>query len=215
VKIAMVHWAMSCIRLSGKTASDVIKVASHILTAWEAYSDTSVGIHAFTEEDGKLVPHNAITPIARRTADGGYELDLVLRNNLTSEEYPDGIFHPHPELHHIKKENIGLIEVMGLAVLPGRLEKELGLIRAILTGMDEALLNDQERQSLEKHQPWIREMKEKYGTDLDDERAEEILKDEVGDIFRKVLEDCAVFKNSPSGLLAFDKFMMKCGFTRL
>ena len=215
VKIAMVHWAMSCIRLTGKNPSEVIRVAAHILTAWEAYSDTSVGIYAFTEEDEKMVPHNAITPIARRTKDGGYELDLVLRNNLTSEEYPDGIFHPHPELHHIKKENIGLIEVMGLAVLPGRLEKELGLIRGILTGMDETRLNDAQKESLEKHQPWIQEMKEKYGTDLDEERAEEILKDEVGDIFRKVLEDCAVFKNSPSGLLAFDKFMLKCGFTRL
>ena len=215
VKLAIVHWAMSCIRLTGKNPSEVIRIASHILTTWEAYSDPSVGVYAKTEEDGKEVPHNAITPIARRTEDGGYELDLVLRNNLTSEEYPDGIFHPHPELHHIKKENIGLIEVMGLAVLPGRLQKELGLIRGILTGLDEEKLNDAQKQSLEKHEPWIQEMKARYGTELEDEDAEEILQKEVGQIFQKVLEDCAVFKNSPSGLIAFDKFMLKCGFTRL
>ncbi len=218
VKIAVVNWAMSCIRITGKNPEEVIRVASHLLTFWEGYSDPQVGIYAFTEEEKNgekvRVPHNAITPIARRKADGAYELDLVLRNNLTSEEYPDGIFHPHPELHHIKKENIGLIEVMGLAVLPGRLQKELGLISEILCGLDEESLTKAQRESLVKHDPWISEMKARYGVVSSRDEAEKILKDEVGKIFAKVLEDCAVYKNDPSGLIGFDRFMLKAGLIR-
>ncbi|MBO6158815.1 MAG: galactokinase [Firmicutes bacterium] len=213
VTVSIVNWAMSCIRLSGASREHVISVASHVLDFWEAYTDASCGIFAETQEDGKRVPHNAITPIARFNKQGEYELDLVLRNNLTSEKYPDGIFHPHPELHHIKKENIGLIEVMGLAVLPGRLQKELSLIQEILTGRDEASLTEDEKKSLLKHQPWIEDMKGRYGTGLEQEEARGLLKHEVGRIFKRVLEDCAVFKHTEEGMACFESFMKAAGFT--
>ena len=156
--------------------------------------------------------HNAITPIARFNAKGEYEIDLVLRNNLTSEQYPDGIYHPHPELHHIKKENIGLIEVMGLAVLPGRLEKELDQIAPILMGeISYDAYGDDVKEALDKHLPWIRDMQERYGTVASREEAGEILRKEVGMIFSKVLEDAGVFKNTPEGYAAIDRFMKSVG----
>jgi|GEM_PF-1231 len=209
VTVNVIHWAMSAIRLSGQDKEHVIEVASHILNSWEAYTDEAAFIYA--ETDG--VKHNAITPIARFNAAGEYELDLVLRNNITTEEYPDGVFHPHKELHHIKKENIGLIEVMGLAVLPGRLKTELGIISALLSGTDENLLSTSQKESIEKHQPWIAEMREKYPLPLSPERADLVLQDEVGQIFARVLEDAGVFKNTPEGVAAFERFMVSCGFT--
>ena len=211
VKISIVHWAMSAIRLSGGDKVEVMAVANHILAFWEQYTDKKVGIYAMT--DG--TPHNAITPIARFNASGEYELDLVLRNNRASEEFPDGIFHPHPELQHIKRENIGLIEVMGLAVLPGRLEKELSYISFLLTGGDAAQLTEEQRKSLEKHAPWIDEMKERYGTELSKEEADNILKNEVGSIFERVLEDAGVYKNDIEGMEAFQRFMLNAGFRLL
>ena len=166
VSIGLINWQMAGVRLAGKSKDDVIGLAKHFLDAWEAYTDESVCIFAETIENGVPTPHNAITPIARFNAKGEYEIDLVLRNNLTSEEFPDGIYHPHPELHHIKKENIGLIEVMGLAVLPGRLEKELKQIASILTGeITYEAYEDDVKEALEKHLPWIRDMQERYGTD--------------------------------------------------
>ena len=151
-------------------------------------------ILAFSAQDGVQVPHNTITPIARLRDNGEYELDLVLRNNRTSAEHPDGIFHPHQHLHHIKKENIGLIEVMGLAVLPGRLKIELEEIAALLTGeavLDQAALNDG---SLAKHADWIAAMISAHGTSLSAKQAEEVLRDEVGRKFLDVLKDAGVYK---------------------
>lgn len=210
VTVSVVNWQMSCIRISGKDKEELIQLASHILNFWEGYSDERVGI--FAKTDGQ--PHNAITPIARFNQKGEYELDLVLRNNLCTEEYPDGVFHPHPELHHIKKENIGLIEVMGLAVLPGRLQKELKLIERIMTGTGLEELSMQEQADLEKHLPWIQRMQKKYGVIEDAERAQQVLQKEVGEIFSQVLEDAGVFKNTPDGIAAFDRFMLTAGFLR-
>lgn len=210
VSIGILNWQMSCIRLAGADSEKVVQLATKILNFWERYSDERAGIYAQT--DGQM--HNAITPIARFNQKGEYELDLVLRNNLTTEEYPDGVFHPHPELHHIKKENIGLIEVMGLAVLPGRLQKELELIRALLLGKPETELTQQEKESLEKHGPWIQQMKARYGALKTEEEAQRILQKEVGELFSKVLEDAGVYKNTPDGIAAFDRFMLTAGFLR-
>ena len=208
--VSVINWAMSAIRISGKNKDHVIAAAAKVLAFWREYSDPSVGIYAYTGE----VRHNTITPIARFNSKGEYELDLVLRNNLATQEHPLGVFHPHEELHHIKKENIGLIEVMGLAVLPGRLQKELGLIGHLLVGGSESDFSSAQRESLEKHAEWIADMKKRYGVVESPEKADEILKKEVGDIFTRVLEDAGVFKQDPAGIAAFDRFMLKLGFTR-
>lgn len=210
VSVSVINWAMAGIRLKSKEKETLMSLASHVLRFWEKYSDERVGILCETEK-GR---HNAITPIARRNAAGEYELDMIFRNNRTSEEFPDGIFHPHPERHHIKKENIGLIEVMGLAVLPGRLEKELGLITELLLGRKEEGFSAAQRESLEKHQPWIRELLRRKGAQKNREDAEKILKSEVGEIFVKVLEDASVFKTSAEGITAFDRFLLSAGFLR-
>lgn len=212
VSIGLINWQMAGVRLAGKVKDEVVALAEKFLDAWEAYTDESVCIYAETIENGVPTPHNAITPIARFNQKGEYEIDLVLRNNLTSEEYPDGIYHPHPHLHHIKKENIGLIEVMGLAVLPGRLEKELKLISAILTGEKTYEgYSEEEQSALEKHLPWIRDMQAQYGTVESKEKADEILRQEVGKKFSQVLEDAGVFKNTPEGHAAIDRFMKSVG----
>ena len=171
-------------------------LAEKILTVWRAYSDPDAGIYAETNGE----PHNTITPIARRRGDQ-YELDLVLRNNLTTEEYPLGVFHPHAELHHIKKENIGLIEVMGLAVLPSRLKGELyGLRDAILNGDD--LRADP---VLEKHADWVDQLKKKYTFNQDNTL--EILLQETGRVFAQVLEDAGVYRWTTEGKAAFLRFV--------
>ncbi len=147
------------------------------------------------------MPHNTVTPIARKNASGDYELDLVLRNNRTSAEHPEGIFHPHRELHHIKKENIGLIEVMGLAVLPGRLKDELELAARLLTeetALDERMMLDPGH-PLHKHKAWLKELVERYGTALPDEKAAEVLRNEVGRKFLNVLQDAGVYKLDAHG----------------
>ena len=152
------------------------------------------------------IPHNTVTPIARRKGDA-FELDIVLRNNRTSAEHPDGIFHPHKELHHIKKENIGLIEVMGLAVLPGRLEKELDIIANILCGELDYNREEAERNNeINKHIPWIEKML-RENSSLNYIEAKELLKKEVGFIFSKVLEDAGVFKRNKKGQAGLDKFL--------
>ncbi len=215
VSIGLINWQMAGIRLAGAVKDEVVALAERFLNAWEAYTDESVCIYAETIENGVPTPHNAITPIARFNAKGEYEIDLVLRNNLTSEEFPDGIYHPHPHLHHIKKENIGLIEVMGLAVLPGRLEKELALIADILTGKASYEGYDAETQeALDKHLDWIRDMQARYGTVASREEAEEILRKEVGQKFSEVLECAGVFKDTPEGHAAIDRFMVSTGCVR-
>ncbi|KHL91209.1 hypothetical protein QW71_35990 [Paenibacillus sp. IHB B 3415] len=161
------------------------------------------------------MPHNTVTPIVRRAEDGGYEMDLVLRNNRTSEEYPEGIFHPHREMHHIKKENIGLIEVMGLAILPGRLKEELDAVAGVLAG-DTALLEVVQSQGadhpLALHASWIAELAGRFGTSLSREEAVKTVQNEVGTKFTHILEHAGVYKRTPEGQAAFRRFVNSSGF---
>ena len=194
VKAGIVKWPMSVIRLDGPDKDRLVELADKILTAWRGYTDEAAFI--FAETDG--VPHSTITPIARRRG-SDYELDLVLRNNITTDEHPLGVYHPHAELHHIKKENIGLIEVMGLAVLPARLKGELAALEeAILAG---APLTGE----LEKHAPWVEELKTRYTFTAENTTA--ILREEVGQVFAKVLEHAGVYARTPEGQAAFQRFV--------
>ena len=194
IKAGIVKWPMSVIRLDGADKARLADLADKILRAWRGYTDADAFI--FAETDG--VPHSTITPIARRR-DSDYELDLVLRNNITTKEHPLGVYHPHAELHHIKKENIGLIEVMGLAVLPARLKGELqGLEEAILAG--KPLTGD-----LEKHAPWVEELKTRHT--FTPENTTAILREEVGKVFAKVLEHAGVYGRNEAGQAAFLKFI--------
>ena len=196
VKAGIVKWPMSVIRLDGSDPQRLAELADKILTCWRGYSDESVGVVAFS--DGE--PHNTITPIARRHGEL-YELDLVLRCNITTPEHPLGVFHPHADKHHIKKENIGLIEVMGLAVLPSRLKQELtDLASAIVSGADIAA-----DEVLNKHAPWVEELKKQYT--FTEENALDIILKETGRVFTEVLEDAGVYKNTPEGRAAFLKFI--------
>ena len=196
IQAGIVKWPMSVIRLDGKDPAHLAELADRILTCWRGYSDESVGVAAFSEGE----PHNTITPIARRRS-GLYELDLVLRCNITTEEHPLGLFHPHADKHHIKKENIGLIEVMGLAVLPSRLKQELtDLAEAIVSGANIAA-----DEVLGKHALWVEELKRRY-TFTQDNALDIILK-ETGRVFTEVLEDAGVYKNTPEGRAAFVKFI--------
>lgn len=197
VKAGIVKWPMSVIRLSAADTDRIIALADKILAAWRDYTDEAAFIYAYT--DGE--PHNTITPIARKRGDV-YELDLVLRNNITTEEHPLGVYHPHAKLHHIKKENIGLIEVMGLAVLPARLKGEMeALSKALLAGAD---LDADE--VLAKHADWVREFRPKYG-EINAENVDAILKKEIGIVFSQVLEDAGVYKRTEEGQAAFLRFI--------
>ncbi|CEJ73898.1 galactose-1-phosphate uridylyltransferase [[Clostridium] sordellii] len=198
VNISMIKWPLSVVRLNSNNREKLSILASYILNHWKGYTDEVVNIHSHTEN----TLHNTITPIARRKGEN-FELDLVLRNNKTSEEHPDGIFHPHKELHHIKKENIGLIEVLGLAVLPARLKEELEIIKKCLLKEknEEYILKN-----LNLHLEWFNYLKKKYG-DFNKETIDDILKDEVGLIFKKVLEDCGVFKFDEEGLKARNRYI--------
>ena len=196
VKAGIVKWPMSVIRLDGEDPKRLSQLGGKILDLWRGYSDESVGVIAFS--DGE--PHNTITPIARRRGDL-YELDLVLRCNITSEEHPLGVFHPHADKHNIKKENIGLIEVMGLAVLPSRLKGELSaLAEAVVAGTDIAA-----DEVLGKHAAWVAGLKERYTFTADN--ALDILMQETGKVFAAVLEDAGVYKNTAEGKAAFLKFI--------
>ena len=197
VECGIVKWPMSVIRLDSTSSDRVVALADRILNKWRAYTDVDAFIYA--ETDGEK--HNTITPIARKRGDK-FELDLVLRNNITTPEHPLGVFHPHAELHHIKKENIGLIEVMGLAVLPSRLKTELAeLGEAILTGRD--LRSDE---VLSKHADWVQEFLPKY-QNVNASNVEDILQKEVGLVFAKVLEHAGVYKRNEQGKAAFKKFI--------
>ena len=236
VKTGIVKWPMSVIRISSPDPERLIELADRILTAWRGYTDESAFIYA--ETDGE--PHNTITPIARWRADesegankyaGSFELDLVLRNNITTDEHPLGVFHPHAELHHIKKENIGLIEVMGLAVLPGRLKAELTRVAEILADQaaqssssehssiengvkqndstaqaDSELLESLKSDPLtEKHADWAYSLRDKYN--FNDDNAWDIILEETGKVFARVLEDAGVYKRTPEGRDAFLRFI--------
>ena len=196
VEAGIVKWPMSVIRLRSEDDDALVELGAKILAAWRGYTDESAFI--FAETDGE--PHNTITPIARKRG-GKYELDLVLRNNITTEEHPLGVYHPHAELHHIKKENIGLIEVMGLAVLPARLKEELAILAdALAKGANPA---DDERISI--HAEWAEGLKEKYT--FTEENAMYILQGEVGKVFAKVLEHAGVYSRTDEGKTAFLRFV--------
>ena len=197
VKAGIVKWPMSVIRISGKDTERLIALADKILENWRGYTDEDAFIYAVT--DGE--PHNTITPIARKRGEE-FELDLVLRNNITTEEHPLGVYHPHAKLHHIKKENIGLIEVMGLAVLPARLKGEMEeLEKAILEGK-----NLREDEVLEKHADWVDEFLLNYA-DVNSENITEIIQKEIGIVFMQVLEDAGVYKRTEEGRKAFERFI--------
>ncbi len=197
VKTGIVKWPMSVIRLSSPDTERIIALADVVLEKWRNYTDEEAFIYAHTQGE----PHNTITPIARKRGDD-YELDLVLRNNITTEEHPLGVYHPHARLHHIKKENIGLIEVMGLAVLPARLKEEIEALKeAMLAGDD---LRGSEL--LEKHADWVDEFKGKYDK-IDSANIDEILQREIGLVFMQVLEDAGVYKRTAKGQEAFDRFI--------
>ncbi len=197
VETGIVNWPMSVIRLSSEDTERIIALADHILEAWRGYTDENAFIYAYTDNE----PHNTITPIARKRGDK-FELDLVLRNNITTEEHPLGVYHPHAKLHHIKKENIGLIEVMGLAVLPARLKGEMEqLSEAILSGKD-----IRSNEALEKHADWAEEFLPKYDM-IDESNIEEILHKEIGFVFMQVLEDAGVYKRTEEGQAAFMRFV--------
>ena len=196
VEAGIVRWPMSVLRLRSEDDGRLVDLAEKILAAWRGYSDPDAFIFAQTNGE----PHNTITPIARKRG-GKYELDLVLRNNITTEEFPLGVYHPHPELHHIKKENIGLIEVMGLAVLPARLKGELhDLAQVLVSGGD--LRADE---TIAKHADWAEELQKKYTFTA--ENVDTILRDEVGRVFARVLEDAGVYKCTPEGRAAFRRFV--------
>ena len=198
IKSGIVKWPMSVIRLSHADYNRIIELADVILTKWRGYTDEDAFI--FAETDGE--PHNTITPIARKRGDN-YELDLVLRNNITTEEHPLGVYHPHAELHHIKKENIGLIEVMGLAVLPSRLKSELEMLAdAVVAGED-----IRKNEVLEKHADWVDEFMPKYEGKVTKENVMGIIQNEVGIVFGKVLEHAGVYKRDAKGQEAFERFI--------
>ena len=196
IHAGIVKWPMSLLRLDGEDPEAICDLAEKILNVWRGYSDPEAGVFAYT--DGE--PHNTITPIARRRGKL-YELDLVLRCNITSDEHPLGVFHPHGDKHHIKKENIGLIEVMGLAVLPSRLKNELAeLAAAAASGRDIS-----QDEVLSKHAPWLEELKKSYT--FNEENALDILMQETGKVFSQVLEDAGVFKCTPRGKAQFLDFV--------
>ncbi len=194
IRAGIVKWPLSVIRLNGKDKDRLVELADRILSSWRNYTDESAFIYAQT--DGE--PHNTITPIARRRGEE-YELDLVLRNNITTPEHPLGVYHPHAELHHIKKENIGLIEVMGLAVLPPRLKGDLERLEQVLVD------NTPVPAELEQHAHWVARMRDQYT--FTSENVTEILRNEVGSIFARVLEHAGVFRRDSAGMDAFVRFV--------
>lgn len=197
VSAGIVKWPMSVLRLSSRDTAPLVELGERILNAWKGYSDPKVMILAQTQG----IPHNTITPIARKNGEN-FELDLVFRNNLTTKEHPDGLYHPHREHHHIKKENIGLIEVMGLAILPARLKDELSrLANALLAGEDISAIP-----SIAKHGPWALSLRGKY-PDMNRQNIDAILRQEVGLVFLDILAQAGVFKRTREGQNAFIKFL--------
>lgn len=197
VSAGIVNWPMSVLRLSGKNKTELVALAEKIRLAWRAYSDESLDVLAFTGDE----PHHTVTPIARKKGDV-YELDLVLRDNHTSDEHPDGIYHPHKDVQHIKKENIGLIEVMGLAILPPRLKDELKEVEKYLLGQDNALAD--------YHRAWAEDLKASH-PDVTAEAVEDLVRQAVGQRFARVLEDAGVYKRDQAGQAGFKRFVESVG----
>lgn len=197
VKVGIVKWPLSVIRTSCKDEKRLIELGAYILEKWREYTDEDAYIYAYTDNE----PHNTITPIARKRGDM-YELDLALRNNITTKECPMGLYHPHNELHHIKKENIGLIEVMGLAVFPSRLKEEMEILKDYIVNKKDVESNEK----IAKHAEWVYEFSKKYDS-INSENVESILREEIGLVFLKVLEDAGVFKQTEEGIRAFTRFI--------
>ena len=197
IQAGIVKWPMSVLRLRGKNKQRIVELASKILKSWQGYTDLEADIIATTGE----IPHHTITPIAR-VVDGQFEMDLVLRDNHTSELHPDGVYHPHKDVQHIKKENIGLIEVMGLAILPPRLKTELEEVEKYLLGKENAIAD--------YHLEWAEQLKEKY-PNVKEEEVNSVVQHEVGQVFARVLEDAGVYKNTPFGHEAFMRFVKSVG----
>lgn len=197
VEAGIVKWPLSVIRLKGKDSDRIIALADHILGNWRSYTDEAAFVYAETNGES----HNTITPIAR-IKNGLFELDLTLRNNITTDEHPMGVYHPHTELHHIKKENIGLIEVMGLAVLPARLKDEMEALKKAVLSKEDIRKNDM----IEKHADWVDEFILKYD-EINEDNITDILQKEIGLVFEKVLEDAGVYKCTPEGREAFVRFI--------
>lgn len=197
VEAGIVKWPLSVLRVRSTDSDRLVELADHVLQAWRGYTDEAAFVYA--ETDGE--PHNTITPIARKVGDT-YELDLALRNNITTEEHPMGVYHPHAHLHHIKKENIGLIEVMGLAVLPARLKGEMEQLSDYIVNGKDIRSNE----ALEKHADWVEEFLPKYET-VTAENVMDILKYEIGQVFVQVLEDAGVYKTDAAGREAFARFI--------
>ena len=196
VEAGIVKWPLSVLRIRHKNPERLIDLATHVLQAWRGYTDEAAFVFANT--DGE--PHNTITPIARKVEDV-YELDLTLRNNITTKEHPLGVYHPHAQYHHIKKENIGLIEVMGLAVLPSRLKEEMEILSDYIVDGKDIRSNEK----IEKHADWVDEFRPKYPV-INAENVDAVIKEEIGIVFKKVLEDAGVFKRDAKGQAAFDRF---------
>lgn len=197
VQVGIVKWPLAVLRLRGMDETRLIELGAHILDKWRDYTDEEAFI--FAETDGE--PHNTITPIARKVGDT-YELDLALRNNITTEEHPLGLYHPHAKWHNIKKENIGLIEVMGLAVLPARLKEELEILAEYIIERKDISANEK----IAKHQEWVETFLPKYA-EITKENIMDILQEEVGIVFTHVLEDAGVYKCTEEGRKAFRRFI--------
>ena len=197
IEAGIVNWPMSVIRLRGKDKKRIIELSSKILEKWKNYTDIELDIIAKTGD----TPHHTVTPIARKV-DGKYEMDIVLRDNHTSELHPDGVYHPHKDVHHIKKENIGLIEVMGLAILPPRLKTELEEV--------EKFLLNKPNEIAKYHLDWAKQLKEKY-SNIEEKEVTKIIQYEVGQVFARVLEDAGVYKNNQTGREGFKRFIETVG----
>lgn len=208
VQIETIRWPVSAVRCTGENPAQLIRFASAFLEAWRDYTDESADVLAYTEQDGRKTPHNTVTPILHRQGERTYILDLVPRNNRTTDEYPEGIFHPHREIHHIKKENIGLIEVMGLAILPSRLKRQSEAIAQVLSGRMDA---DECRTQAPEHAPWLNFLMDKYGTALSPAQAETTIRHEIGAKFETCLEHTGVFKQTPEGQNALQRFLAQIG----
>lgn len=198
IEAGIVKWPMSVLRLRGDDTDEICTLAGKILAKWREYTDEDAFVFAYTDD----TPHNTITPIAR-FKDGKFELDLVLRNNITTDEYPDGVYHPHPEHHHIKKENIGLIEVMGLAVLPSRLKEEMGLIKEAVVNGDDITKNEK----IAKHKDWVDGIIK--NNSITAENCDNVIRDEIGKVFADILKQCGVFDRTEEGKKQFLKFIDK------
>ena len=203
VTAALIKWPMPVIRLTASRKKSILQLSAHILETWLCYDDETAGVFSHTGN----TPHNAVTIIARFKPDRQYETDIVLRNNRATEEFPLGLFHPHPNLHHIKKENIGLIEVMGLAILPARLVGETDRIAGILTGANPVEATG----DLAKHADWISSLIRRWGTNNTQSAAEQIIRDDIGLLFTEVLSDAGVFKDTEAGRRQFARFVQTCG----